>query len=75
MAAAKICKIRVDQEKCQGHNRCKALAPELFDLDSFGNAKEKGDGTVPANLIEKAYLAQSNCPEFAIEITETDATS
>ena len=75
MAAAKIVKIRVDQEKCQGHNRCKALAPELFDLDAFGNAKEKGDGVVPANLVEKAYLAQSNCPEFAIEITETDATS
>ena len=73
--AAKIVKVKVDQEKCQGHNRCKALAPELFDLDQFGNAKEKGDGTVPAALIEKAYLAQSNCPEFAIVITEEDATS
>ena len=75
MAAVKIVKVRVDQEKCQGHNRCKALAPELFDLDGFGNAKEKGDGRVPANLIEKAYLAQSNCPEFAIEITEEDGTA
>ena len=75
MAAVKIVKVRVDQEKCQGHNRCKALAPELFDLDSFGNAKEKGDGIVPANLVEKAYLAQSNCPEFAIEITEEDGTA
>jgi len=27
--AAKL-KIRVDQDKCQGHARCKALAPELF---------------------------------------------
>jgi ferredoxin len=70
VAAVKTVKIRVDQEKCQGHNRCKALAPELFDLDTFGNAKEKGDGIVPDNLVEKAYLAQSNCPEFAIEITE-----
>ena len=75
MAATKIVKIRVDQEKCQGHNRCKALAPELFDLDGFGNAKEKGDGVVPTMLVDKAYLAQSNCPEFAIEITEVDATS
>jgi ferredoxin len=75
MAAGKTVKIRVDQEKCQGHNRCKALAPELFDLDGFGNAKEKGDGVVPAGLVEKAYLAQSNCPEFAIEITESDGTS
>ena len=41
-------KIRVDQDKCQGHARCKSLAPELFDLDEFGNAHEVGDGTVPA---------------------------
>ena len=41
-------KIRVDQDKCQGHARCKSLAPELFDLDEFGNAHEVGDGSVPA---------------------------
>ncbi len=63
-------KIHVDQEKCQGHARCKSLAPELFDLDEFGNAHEVGDGTVPNGLEDKAWLAQSNCPEIAIEITE-----
>ena len=61
-------RIRVDQDKCQGHSRCKSLAPELFELDAFGNAHEIGDGTVPAGLEEKAYLAQSNCPEIAVEI-------
>ena len=75
MSAAKVVKIRVYQEKCQGHNRCKALAPELFDLDQSGNAKEKGDGTVPANLVDKAYLAKSNCPEFDSEITEDGVVS
>ena len=64
-------KVRVDREKCQGHNRCKALAPELFELDAYGNAREKGDGTVPPGLEEKAYLAKSNCPEFAVEVIET----
>lgn len=63
-------KIHVDQEKCQGHSRCKSLAPELFSLDEYGNAHEIGDGTVPAGLEDKAYLAKSNCPELAIEITE-----
>ena len=63
-------KIRVDQDKCQGHARCKSLAPELFDLDEFGNARAKGDGTVPPGLEDKAYLARANCPEFAIEVTE-----
>ena len=63
-------KIRVDQDKCQGHARCKALAPELFDLDEFGNAHEHGDGIVPAGLEDKADLAKANCPELAIEIIE-----
>jgi ferredoxin len=63
-------KIRVDQDKCQGHARCKSLAPELFNLDEYGNAHEIGDGTVSEGLEDKAYLAQSNCPEIAIEVTE-----
>jgi ferredoxin len=67
--AGKI-RLRVDPDKCQGHARCKSLAPELFKLDEFGNAHEIGDGTVPAGLEDKAYLAKSNCPELAIDIIE-----
>jgi ferredoxin len=63
-------RLHVDQEKCQGHARCKSLAPELFDLDEFGNAHEHGDGLVPEGLEDKAWLAQANCPEIAIEVTE-----
>ncbi|HLL26825.1 MAG TPA: ferredoxin [Xanthobacteraceae bacterium] len=70
MPAAKRLRVHVNPEKCQGHNRCKALSPELFELDEYGNAKEIGDGVVPAGLEEKAWLAQANCPEFAIEIIE-----
>ena len=61
-------KIRVDQDKCQGHARCKSLAPELFEFDQFGNAHEIGDGSVPAGLEDKAWLAQANCPEIAIDV-------
>jgi ferredoxin len=70
MPGAKTLKVHVNPDKCQGHNRCKAVAPELFDLDEYGNAHEVGDGTVPPALEEKAYLARSNCPEFAVEIIE-----
>jgi ferredoxin len=70
VADVKRLKIRVDPDKCQGHNRCKAVAPDLFVLDAYGNAREAGDGTVPADQVEKAYLAKSNCPEFAVEIIE-----
>lgn len=63
-------RIHVDPDKCQGHNRCKALAPELFDLDDFGNATAANGGVVPAGMEEKAHLAVSNCPEYAIDILE-----
>ena len=63
-------RVHVDQDKCQGHSRCKALAPELFDLDEFGNAHEAGDGSVPEELAYKAWLAKANCPELAVEIIE-----
>ena len=63
-------KIRVDQEKCQGHNRCYALAPELFDVDDYGTASELNDGIVPPGLEDKGRLAVANCPEFAVQIVE-----
>ncbi|MFM9084723.1 MAG: ferredoxin [Actinomycetota bacterium] len=61
-------RVRVDSSKCQGHNRCYALAPELFDVDDLGNAFELNDGVVPAGLEDKARLAAANCPECAIII-------
>ena len=63
-------KVRVDRERCQGHARCAALAPELFVLDEFGNGREIGDGTVADALADKAYLAKANCPEEAIDVIE-----
>ncbi|WP_088344336.1 MULTISPECIES: ferredoxin [Rhodomicrobium] len=63
-------RVHVDQDRCQGHNRCKALAPELFELGEFGNAREIGDGAVPPGLEDKAALARANCPEFAVILTE-----
>src|SRR4030088_2371712 len=62
IAMAGKLKIHVDQDKCQGHARCKALAPELFELDEFGNAHEIGDGTVPKGLEDKAWLRPTYCP-------------
>ena len=63
-------KVKVDQEKCQGHNRCFVVAAELFELDDYGYAHEVGDGTVHPGLEEKARLAVANCPERAISIEE-----
>ena len=59
-------RIKVDPELCQGHNRCCALAPELFDVDDYGMSQALNNGNVPKELEEKANLAIANCPEFAI---------
>ena len=67
-------KVRVDPERCQGHNRCYALAPELFDVDEYGLASARNDGEVPAELEDKARLAEANCPEFAIHVEEDPAS-
>ena len=65
-------KVLLDAEKCQGHNRCYALAPELFDVDDYGQAVVIGDGTVPPELEERARLAVANCPEYAISLVDDD---
>jgi ferredoxin len=63
-------RVMVDTERCQGHNRCYALAPELFDVDDYGTAVVKGDGTVPPGLEDKARLAVANCPEYAVSVED-----
>jgi ferredoxin len=63
-------KVRVDAARCQGHARCYALAPDLFDVDDYGQSAVRGDGTVPHDREEAARLAAANCPEFAIEVIE-----
>ena len=63
-------RVAVNSDLCQGHNRCYALAPELFDVDDYGNAIVLGDGSVPPDLEDKARLAVANCPEYAISIDE-----
>ncbi len=70
MSGPRALKVRVDRQRCQGHARCHALAPELFELDELGNAREIAGGVVKPELAPKAWLANANCPEIAIEVIE-----
>ena len=63
-------RVRIDSDRCEGHNRCVAVAPELFDSDDYGYAFVIGDGDVSAAAEEKARLAVANCPERAVSIEE-----
>lgn len=70
MAEARRMRVRIDSERCQGHNRCCSVAPELFEPDELGNAKVKGDGAVLPALEPKARLAVKNCPEHAVRLAD-----
>ena len=65
-------RIKVDPELCEGHNRCFALAPDLFEVDDYGLSRALNEGVVPPGLEEKARLAVDNCPEFAISVVQED---
>lgn len=65
-------KLVIDTEKCEGHNRCYAIVPELVEVDDYGYASAAGDGTIPPELAEKAQLAVDNCPEYAITISNDE---
>jgi ferredoxin len=63
-------RIRVDPERCQGHSRCYAVAPHLFDIDDYGMSTATNDGVVAEGDVSVARLAVMNCPERAIEIVD-----
>ena len=69
MSDVKSLRVAIAADRCQGHNRCCLVAPELFEPDEEGNAQVRGDGTVPAGLEAKAKLAVANCPEHAVRLT------
>ena len=64
-------RVKVDLDRCEGHGRCYALAPSLFEPDEIGNAVVLGDGTVAPGDEKAARLAAANCPENAV-ILEDD---
>lgn len=63
--------VSIDRARCQGHARCLAFAPDVFDFDDEGYAfVPEGKGTFDA-LTDGVKLAVASCPERAIIVTET----
>lgn len=61
-------RIVLDRSACQGHGRCYALSPTLFEPDDEGFARLRGSGEVGADDEDAAVLAADSCPEYAITI-------
>jgi ferredoxin len=63
-------RVHVDPGRCQGHNRCYSIAPDLFELDELGMSSALGGGLVPPALAAAARRAAANCPEYAVSVSE-----
>ena len=63
-------RIAIDANMCQGHLRCYALAPELFDVDDVGHGIAPDRDITDEAEVSAARLAASSCPEMAITIIE-----
>jgi ferredoxin len=63
-------KIVLDAERCTGHGRCYALAPEVYEADDEGHCVLRFEAQVPAELADKARTAAANCPEQALTVEE-----
>jgi ferredoxin len=66
--------VSVDPTRCQGHARCLAFAPDVFDFDDEGYAFVPADKADVAEIGDDVRQAIANCPERAIVVDDT-ATS
>ncbi|MGH9112821.1 MAG: ferredoxin [Acidimicrobiales bacterium] len=67
-------RVSVDNERCTGHARCWATAPEVFTIDDDGHSDIGVGREVPARMEDKARLGVASCPERALRIENATAT-
>lgn len=60
-------KIKYDRTKCIGAANCVKFAPETWELDNEGLAKQK-KFEITEKELEKNVKATKSCPTHAIEI-------
>ena len=63
-------KVRIDEERCQGHIMCAMACPEVFLIRDDDGHAYVADERVPAGLEERVRLASQCCPEKAIHISD-----
>ena len=61
-------KVTVDTVRCQGHARCRAICPEVFELDDLEQKSRVKLATIPPELEGRAKRAVNECPEGAVSL-------
>lgn len=62
-------KLHLNKDRCSGHAQCELAAPQLIALNEEGYASVPDD-PIPAELMDTARAAVSNCPERALTLTD-----
>lgn len=63
-------KVSVDNDRCTGHARCHAVAPDVFTLDDVGYSDIGRGRPVPPEQEGLARQAVLSCPERALTIDD-----
>jgi len=58
----------IDGERCTGHGRCYALAPDVVDADDRGLGVVVITADLEGDLLAQAERAVLNCPERAVSL-------
>jgi ferredoxin len=59
----------IDKDRCEGHGRCYASFPELFDSDDDGFAEARDVSCPEGTTLDGSLIAAAQgCPEHAIGI-------
>jgi ferredoxin len=66
--------VTVDPERCQGHARCFAFAPEVFDFDDEGYSYVPEQNQRFEELPQSVQQAVANCPERAVVLNQAPAS-
>lgn len=65
-------KVRIIEDRCQGHGMCALYCPRVFTLNDEDGHGIVLDENVPDDLKEDVLLAQKSCPEEAIDIFDVE---
>jgi len=63
-------RVEIDYERCTGHGRCYALAPDVFTVRDDGYGEVAATGELEGELLDHARRAVDNCPEEAIRLVD-----
>lgn len=63
-------RVSVDRERCTGHARCYAAAPEVLTIDDDGYSDIGVGREVPPGMQDAVRIGVASCPEQALRIED-----